>query len=130
MVKNKIVKNNCLECGKKLETMRQKKFCSHKCNSSFNAKKAYYIKKSDPEFRKKNILRSTAWISNNRERYNLLVKDANRNRARITSAQRKINGTCHRCGKINTSKWNNCDKCRIKFREYSQQCHLKGVPSN
>ena len=116
-------KIKCLYCKKKTDKFntnnKEKKFCSPLCRTRFNANETWIKTKDTPEAKLKNYEKTKKWISENRGHFNDLMRDVNKLRARKIAKERKLKNLCRRCGdKLINMEYNNCEKCRKKFKEY------------
>lgn len=110
----------CLKCGNKLILNKyglNRKFCSLKCRTRFNAISFYHSHKDSEDFRKKRKDYFNFWRKKNRNHFNDLMRERNKLFQRKKRINYKLKGLCLRCGDIIDNKaHNNCSKCRAYYR--------------
>jgi len=104
----------CLKCGKEIGGRRDKKFCSQVCQTQFNALKHYYQHKDEPNFKAKRKVYFDKWRKENREHFNSLLREPNRQYQIKLRKKRVQEGVCLKCGKPRDDGRNYCSKCRAK----------------
>lgn len=113
----------CLRCKKIIKKKygrksKTKKFCNDMCRARFHATKRYERLKDNPEYKKKAGARTKKWISENRGRFNDLVREKSRLYQIKLRKERKEKGVCRKCGgEIDDKRFIWCSKCRQKSRQ-------------
>ena len=136
MAKNKV----CVNCKKPL-AIRQRKYCSKKCQAYYDyqnnpkthkrvlesSKKRYEAIKNTKKFRdyRRNYFR--AWVEKNREHFNAMMRIANIKRSKKIYAERTSKGLCVNCGGKRDSDLISCQACRDRkmVYYYNQRAKLK-----
>lgn len=106
--------SNCLKCGNE-NPNPSNQYCSKLCRQRHCALNYYNKRKDAPEYKEKRRLYFQRWLSANREKYNLLVREKQRIRSKKLFDYRDKNNLCTRCGAARDLSLKICSKCRHKY---------------
>jgi len=110
----------CKLCGKNISEKKNKSaiFCSHTCNTRFNAKKLYYERKDDPAYKKMQRENFDRWRKKNHAHFNEMMRRINKPLAKKRYLRRIKEHICIYCGKVPpTGIRRGCARCLKKNRE-------------
>jgi len=72
---NEFTKCKNKKCNNKFKIKKDKRFCSHKCQTQYNSLRRYYLLKDNPIFKEKAKKNWGRWFSKNRQKYNKYMRD-------------------------------------------------------
>jgi len=112
----------CLRCkalfeAKNIGKPNEKRFCSEKCRTRYNASKRYNKYKDNQMYKRKSRERFKEWAKEHREYHYLLVKKR--------YLKFKSKGLCVRCGSYVGNDHVLCSVCRKKQTEYDRKFRRK-----